>query len=74
MELHAAIKYREVVEFQLESKEFLRVGGVPGADIAEPDLPVIKGADGKPFIPGSSIKGVIRLNTPECYPLFLLKN
>ncbi|BBG24979.1 hypothetical protein IC006_2313 [Sulfuracidifex tepidarius] len=60
MELHAAIKYREVVEFQLESKEFLRVGGVPGADIAEPDLPVIKGADGKPFIPGSSIKGVIR--------------
>lgn len=46
---------------ELVTKTGLRVGA--GGRSAEPtasDLPVMKTADGKPFIPGSSLRGVLR--------------
>ncbi|HEY9867743.1 MAG TPA: CRISPR-associated RAMP protein Csx7 [Candidatus Obscuribacterales bacterium] len=38
----------------------IRIGGGREVDITAPDLPVVRDAAGKPYIPGSSIKGVLR--------------
>ncbi|WP_160164891.1 RAMP superfamily CRISPR-associated protein [Candidatus Acidianus copahuensis] len=56
------INYRTILDIQFETKEYLHLGETKGLDISESDLPVIKLPNDKPlpFIPGSSIKGVIR--------------
>jgi CRISPR-associated RAMP protein (TIGR02581 family) len=38
----------------------LRIGAGRDSDVAGHDLPVMRSADGRPFIPGSSFKGVLR--------------
>jgi len=48
----------------------LRVGSGRGEGLGEADLPVVKGKDELPFIPGSSLKGVLRswleaIHSPE---------
>jgi len=53
------IKYVYIVEGYLLNTEPLRVGKGAG-ELGEVDLPVIKLPDGKPYIPGSSLKGVLR--------------
>jgi CRISPR-associated RAMP protein (TIGR02581 family) len=52
---------RLVLTAELIAKTGLRVGaGGQSAEPAASDLPVIKTADNKPFIPGSSLRGVLR--------------
>jgi len=53
------IEYVYIVEGYLLNTEPLRVGKGAG-ELGEVDLPVIKLPDGKPYIPGSSLKGVLR--------------
>jgi CRISPR/Cas system CSM-associated protein Csm3 (group 7 of RAMP superfamily) len=48
----------------------LRVGSGRGEGLGEADLPVVKGKDELPFIPGSSLKGILRswledIHSPE---------
>lgn len=53
---------RLVISATLRAETAFRIG-TGSDDAAEPsasDLPVLRGADGRPFIPGSSLRGVIR--------------
>lgn len=51
---------RTRIEATLECVTAMRIGVGKSADAASTDLPVLCGWDGHPFIPGSSLKGVIR--------------
>lgn len=53
---------RLVISATLRAETAFRIGA-GSDDAAEPsasDLPVLRGADGRPYIPGSSLRGVIR--------------
>ena len=57
--LHSSLNYKRVVKFLIEPEEFVHVGHAKGLELGGADLPIIK-VDGKPIIPGSSIKGCVR--------------
>ncbi len=62
--MYALDHYQSVIAWvlNLTNKTAMRIGGTrAGLDPTEPDNGVLK-CDGKPFIPGSSIKGVLRTN------------
>jgi CRISPR-associated RAMP protein (TIGR02581 family) len=62
MALWDTFESRLVISATLRSETALRIGA-GGDDSAQPsasDLPVLRGADDRPFIPGSSLRGVIR--------------
>jgi CRISPR-associated protein Csm3 len=48
------------VRVSVTTKSPLRIGAGKGLMIDEPDLPVIRGGNGEPIIPASSLKGVFR--------------
>lgn len=48
------------VSGMLVAETAVRVGGGKDTEVAAPDLPVIRDGAGNPFIPGSSLKGVVR--------------
>jgi len=54
------IETRLVVEAKIKAEAALHVGCGGSLEPSGTDSPVIRTADGKPFIPGSSIKGVLR--------------
>jgi len=54
---------RVVLRATLEMQTALSVGSRTSFEPAGTDLPLIKGPDGLPFIPGSSIKGAVRALT-----------
>jgi CRISPR-associated RAMP protein (TIGR02581 family) len=51
---------RTVIRATLEMQTALSVGGRASLEPVGTDLPVVRNADGLPFIPGSSLKGVVR--------------
>lgn len=51
---------RTVIHATLEMQTALSVGGQASLEPTGTDLPVVRNADGLPFIPGSSLKGVVR--------------
>lgn len=53
-------KSRTWIQATLEMETALAVGSRLSLEPTGTDMPVIKGPDGLPFIPGSSIKGVVR--------------
>jgi CRISPR-associated RAMP protein (TIGR02581 family) len=54
--LHSRIRLRG----QLVALTGLRIGAGRDTDVTGNDLPVMRDASGRPFIPGSSLKGVLR--------------
>ncbi len=54
---------RVVLQATLEMQTALSVGSRISLEPVGTDLPVMKGPDGRPFIPGSSIKGAVRALT-----------
>jgi len=56
----AAFRNRLIVTATLEMRTALSVGARLSLEPTGTDLPVVKGPDGLPFIPGSSIKGAVR--------------
>ena len=54
------LKVRYVLEADLVAKTGLRVGAGKSLDAAATNLPIMRDALGRPFIPGSSVKGVLR--------------
>lgn len=54
------MKTRLVIEAKIRAETALHVGCGGSLEPSGTDSPVIKTADGKPFIPGSSIKGALR--------------
>jgi CRISPR-associated RAMP protein (TIGR02581 family) len=60
MSVFAAFYSRLRVQATLEMQTALSVGARLSLEPTGTDLPVVKGPDGLPFIPGSSIKGAVR--------------
>jgi len=60
MSMFDKFENQTLIRATLEIKTALSVGSRPSLEPTETDLPVVKGPDGMPFIPGSSIKGVVR--------------
>ncbi len=54
---------RTILRAELELQTALSVGSRTSLEPTGSDLPVIRSADGAPFIPGSSLKGVVRAET-----------
>ena len=72
-----SIKSRIVVRGTLTLQSGLHVGRQPSADPVGSDLPVVRDRHRRPFVPGSSLKGVLRqtaerlirgIGAPACEP------
>lgn len=57
---HAALERIVLFEFRLTCQSGLHIGAGKSVDFAGSDLPVVRDASGRPFIPGSSLRGVLR--------------
>jgi CRISPR-associated RAMP protein (TIGR02581 family) len=57
---HAALERIVLFDFALTCQTGLHIGAGKSADFAGSDLPVVRDASGRPFIPGSSLRGVLR--------------
>jgi len=60
MSTFAQFENQTLIQATLEMQTALSVGSRLSLEPTGTDLPVVKGPDGAPFIPGSSIKGVVR--------------
>ncbi len=60
MSTFAQFENQTLIQTILEMQTALSVGSRLSLEPTGTDLPVVKGPDGVPFIPGSSIKGVVR--------------
>ncbi|MGQ9715881.1 MAG: type III CRISPR-associated RAMP protein Csx7 [Anaerolineae bacterium] len=60
MNLFDRFQNRTIIRATLEMQTALSVGSRLSLEPTGTDMPVVKGPDGLPFIPGSSIKGVVR--------------
>ena len=57
---HAALERLVLFDFRLTCQTGLHIGAGKSTDFAGSDLPVVRDASGRPFIPGSSLRGVLR--------------
>jgi len=60
MKPFSKMETRLVIEAKIRAETALHLGCGGSVETSGTDSPVIKTADGRPFIPGSSIKGVLR--------------
>lgn len=56
----AALQNRLIVSGTLVALTALRIGSGRSSDVSGSDLPVLRDARGRPFIPGASLKGALR--------------
>jgi CRISPR/Cas system CSM-associated protein Csm3 (group 7 of RAMP superfamily) len=57
---HATLECVVLFDFRLICQSGLHIGAGKSVDFAGSDLPVVRDASGRPFIPGSSLRGVLR--------------
>jgi CRISPR-associated RAMP protein (TIGR02581 family) len=57
---HAALERLMLFDYRLTCQTGLHIGAGKSVDFAGSDLPVLRDASGRPFIPGSSLRGVLR--------------
>ncbi len=70
---HAAFERIVLFDFLLTCQTGLHIGSGKSVDFAGSDLPVVRDAAGRPFIPGSSLRGVLRAGIESfCLPLGLM--
>ncbi|MBW1715638.1 MAG: hypothetical protein JRJ77_07410 [Deltaproteobacteria bacterium] len=55
--------FLSMLSARITAKTPLRIGAGKGFGALESDLPVVKDGKGRPFLPGSSLKGFVRGNT-----------
>ncbi|ACY18068.1 type III CRISPR-associated RAMP protein Csx7 [Haliangium ochraceum] len=55
-----SLRERLRLQGKLSTRTALRVGSSAGGDFDTADLPIMRDADGRPFLPGASLKGVVR--------------
>jgi len=71
---HAALERIVLFDFRLTCQTGLHIGAGKNVDFAGSDLPVVRDASGRPFIPGSSLRGVLRAGIESfCFSLGLMK-
>lgn len=59
-DVFSSLEGRAIVEYRVETVSDLHIGSHGTTEPASVDLPVIKDLEGIPYIPGSSLKGVLR--------------
>jgi CRISPR-associated RAMP protein (TIGR02581 family) len=57
---HDALERLMLFDFRLTCRTGLHIGAGKSADLAGSDLPVLRDAAGRPLVPGSSLRGVLR--------------
>ena len=57
---HGALERLVLFDFRLTCRTGLHIGAGKSADLAGSDLPVLRDAAGRPLVPGSSLRGVLR--------------
>jgi CRISPR-associated RAMP protein (TIGR02581 family) len=57
---HGALERLVLFDFRLTCRTGLHIGAGKSADLAGSDLPVLRDAVGRPLVPGSSLRGVLR--------------
>jgi len=57
---HAALEKIVLLPYRLTCRTGLHIGAGKSADLAGSDLPVLRDAAGRPLVPGSSLRGVLR--------------
>jgi CRISPR-associated RAMP protein (TIGR02581 family) len=57
---HAALESLVLLDYRLTCRTGVHIGAGKSADLAGSDLPVMRDAAGRPLIPGSSLRGVLR--------------
>jgi CRISPR-associated RAMP protein (TIGR02581 family) len=71
---HAALERIVLFDYLLTCQTGLHIGAGKSADFAGSDLPVVRDASGRPFIPGSSLRGVLRAGIESfCFSLGLME-
>ena len=71
---HAALERIVLFDFRLTCQTGLHIGAGKSVDFAGSDLPVVRDASGRPFIPGSSLRGVLRAGIESfCFSLGLME-
>jgi CRISPR-associated RAMP protein (TIGR02581 family) len=63
MTLFETLENRLIIKTTLEMQTALSIGGQLSLEPTGTDLPVVKTPDGEPFMPGSSIKGMLRFQS-----------
>lgn len=67
---HAALERIVLFDYRLTCQTGLHIGTGKSVDFAGSDLPVVRDASGRPFIPGSSLRGVLRAGIESfCFSL-----
>lgn len=61
--MFARLEERAMIPYRIETLSDLHIGSGRSTSPGEVDLPVIKTMQGVPFVPGSSLKGVLRTET-----------
>ncbi|MEA2600056.1 MAG: hypothetical protein QOF89_1048 [Acidobacteriota bacterium] len=57
---HDALERLVLFEFRLTCRTGLHIGAGKSADLSGSDLPVLRDAAGRPLVPGSSLRGILR--------------
>ncbi|HYU30776.1 MAG TPA: CRISPR-associated RAMP protein Csx7 [Thermoanaerobaculia bacterium] len=57
---HAVLEKLMLFDYRLTCRTGLHIGAGKSADLAGSDLPVMRDAAGRPLVPGSSLRGVLR--------------
>jgi CRISPR-associated RAMP protein (TIGR02581 family) len=57
---HAALETLVLFDYRLTCRTGLHIGAGKSADLAGSDLPVMRDASGRPLVPGSSLRGILR--------------
>lgn len=57
---HAVLEKLVLFEYRITCRTGLHIGAGKSADLAGSDLPVMRDGSGRPLIPGSSLRGVLR--------------
>lgn len=58
--MFSVLENRAVIAYEIRTRSDLHIGSRSSTSPADVDMPVLKGMDGTPVIPGSSLKGVLR--------------
>lgn len=58
--LHGSIERIALLDFRLTCRTGLHIGAGKSSDLAGSDQPVLRDAAGRPLVPGSSLRGILR--------------
>jgi CRISPR/Cas system CSM-associated protein Csm3 (group 7 of RAMP superfamily) len=64
--LHGSLERIALFDFRLTCRTGLHIGAGKSSDLAGSDQPVMRDAGGRPLVPGSSLRGILRSGIEAC--------